>query len=1605
MKRLHQTVGEEATSTDYIMFSRRLEIPEHALSRDTEHRVGDTTRLVIAFPALESPPPQSIYAFLPVCPSAFSFAICADWSLTSSRQAVHSDSPLNLWLRDEVAITFGEAVTAVPAIREHVGRYIPVDQGTSSQHSFWAPIATQLRTVLRDRACIKTEGGNWRRPEDVLIRVPECTAELISNDSLAAHCGKEFVSAAQLRSIGTEKALGLGCRKFELGDLLQCLRAEEFVATLTAAPNSYYDDLYQYLHATVGMEESERIYTLPIFRVFRPKNDVLVTELAALCDGPIFQSLPECWQGVIHTRAVRVLCAVPVSVAALQFVASANILPATLEGVVQSISDQHLHGQFASRSEVWHGLRFLKEHYHELESAESWQEQLRLSLVVPAHCGALMSMCDLSCPAFLGLHCPQCFPEGVPARALAEGGLEKRPKLLPVRMQSAVDHTHSNALLEIGTSILESGSSAHIVTKLRSKDPAKAQAAVGSEGVLRGIVRFDVTVLDASVGVGFATEEAQSCDAYTALPSRRPGSVVLFGDGCAWLGSEAAEGTQRFGAGDVLSVACDAEEGIVFLAVNGKLLPGPSVRHSGPSAVEPLDQPMGMKVPEEMVGGKLLPFVVMEQGGQCEVSFSHCFAAPELDDLGAVALAAYQAANIKARCTRSELSIDLAGALEIDESTTEEMLAWEAFFLAMGADPHLSTCSSPGFWNGLVDGTCPICFAPFLPDSPAVSVASCEHKFHSHCINQWLHRKSTCPVCRGPAKAAELRPIKDNGITQRLSASISRSLGKLALMPDGARGRGLLLRALEGYSSQRLTKSILAASSIATTQGPRPLSRTFLSSAFKRFADSNLPYLDISGEERLAEDMSSVLGSLGVASALNVDGIVKALAVLGQAVANRDGPAMESRLTLFAGLYGQLDSLMRTNTSAEADVRCRFRASALVYVGGDTLKNAEQVLWSCNDGAVAKILQKPVISHLYPSLRIFFQETLGVSDIDLDQCVQCLRSIARPEWRATRLDTSMTLAQSFELVLQEIESTQFHGQGFNAAPELAELLDRQSFPLLCDGRDPTQGWRVVPRDHTVRDCRDCMLFYHSGPIIRALTEEAETNGRVDTMWAGGRACMLHETLDKAPNLAALLLSRRLIYSLEESISVQRTVSDPQETLLWAGWCKDYLNLRYLVDLTRMPESRKRLDSTSLSLMERRQQEDPWAVHMCTAQRGELRQRVSITGLMERLTVNKCSAIELDYEFCGATTELGCAQHEAIRSSIAFSGRKSLGFEVRTSGVGWSNTGWCSSIDQHECASDGDEGTVINALSNAGTLDEDSLDHVASGLAVLWRIIRIHWEEREGAHWVENWKCLDAEMLERSAARAFLRHRLSEFLQDDEEERNESGAESLPEVQEERRSEPEPEPEPVPEPEPEPEGQDCAGPGRDAENALLLDCAIATSPTPWALPRGPPQQADSAGSLPPAMRSQEKLEAAAYGWMSHHLPEFGPGCWVSKHRDAFFPSQQGNRDRSDLGFSFQYNDTQGLLTDGLPARALIGVKGDPASFELTPAEREAMQRCAAQTNAARAPDALPTLFVLLHLEGSADDDTTVRVGRAISNPGGQLGGALDTEIIGYRARWA
>lgn len=47
-----------------------------------------------------------------------------------------------------------------------------------------------------------------------------------------------------------------------------------------------------------------------------------------------------------------------------------------------------------------------------------------------------------------------------------------------------------------------------------------------------------------------------------------------------------------------------------------------------------------------------------------------------------------------------------------------------------------------------IDGTgCPICWEPMLEGSQTNNT-SCDHKFHSSCLERWFERHNTCPVCR-----------------------------------------------------------------------------------------------------------------------------------------------------------------------------------------------------------------------------------------------------------------------------------------------------------------------------------------------------------------------------------------------------------------------------------------------------------------------------------------------------------------------------------------------------------------------------------------------------------------------------------------------------------------------------------------------------------------------------------------------------------------------------------------------------------------------------------------------------------------------------------------
>lgn len=44
--------------------------------------------------------------------------------------------------------------------------------------------------------------------------------------------------------------------------------------------------------------------------------------------------------------------------------------------------------------------------------------------------------------------------------------------------------------------------------------------------------------------------------------------------------------------------------------------------------------------------------------------------------------------------------------------------------------------------------SCTICLAEYKASERLRLIRKCNHCFHAHCLEQWLHRKKTCPICR-----------------------------------------------------------------------------------------------------------------------------------------------------------------------------------------------------------------------------------------------------------------------------------------------------------------------------------------------------------------------------------------------------------------------------------------------------------------------------------------------------------------------------------------------------------------------------------------------------------------------------------------------------------------------------------------------------------------------------------------------------------------------------------------------------------------------------------------------------------------------------------------
>jgi hypothetical protein len=72
---------------------------------------------------------------------------------------------------------------------------------------------------------------------------------------------------------------------------------------------------------------------------------------------------------------------------------------------------------------------------------------------------------------------------------------------------------------------------------------------------------------------------------------------------------------------------------------------------------------------------------------------------------------------------------------------------------------------------------CPVCMEEATGPNIVYTIP-CKHKFHSACINGWLHRKPDCPTCRGRVIKTSPTPPQGGGGLKKYSRSRSRSKSK-----------------------------------------------------------------------------------------------------------------------------------------------------------------------------------------------------------------------------------------------------------------------------------------------------------------------------------------------------------------------------------------------------------------------------------------------------------------------------------------------------------------------------------------------------------------------------------------------------------------------------------------------------------------------------------------------------------------------------------------------------------------------------------------------------------------------------------------------------------
>lgn len=180
----------------------------------TRFQISSHEDVLVALPKVEEPPPQRVFAFLPVRSVGFRFAIQAPFHLTASRADLHR-SPENLRRRNAVAPAFIKACQANSELAAQAVEFL----GTEPADHFWLPIRQSLVEALQNLACVVTEDGSTLEPGRCLLRGGLPAARWVPSEVLEEALGLRFVAQSLTADAGRE----LGIREFGYKELVACI--------------------------------------------------------------------------------------------------------------------------------------------------------------------------------------------------------------------------------------------------------------------------------------------------------------------------------------------------------------------------------------------------------------------------------------------------------------------------------------------------------------------------------------------------------------------------------------------------------------------------------------------------------------------------------------------------------------------------------------------------------------------------------------------------------------------------------------------------------------------------------------------------------------------------------------------------------------------------------------------------------------------------------------------------------------------------------------------------------------------------------------------------------------------------------------------------------------------------------------------------------------------------------------------------------------------------------------------------------------------------------------------------------------------------------------